>query len=404
MRFIPNQKITHWINSKGHNFLLGDNPEYRNQFLPGDIKQALIGVLVWAMVSCLAVAQDYLILGESMLFYWLAILRVGYIGLALVMAWLLAFHVKEYRVLDRLVLGWAIASILAVIVTYEFLPNLDEGRFIVNLVVMISLYAFIPKNLFNRLIPALLFTTYDLYFLLHHLSQYTTQTVLAVAFGYSVVSIGAVFYSLFIYAAHRAQYQERKEEKVFQQELQRLATTDSLTNAYNRRKLLDYALDAWYSFKRYRRPFSIIMMDLDGFKVVNDTFGHLHGDQVLVEFATLLMREKRKSDLLGRMGGDEFCLLLPETGEYEAVYFAERILSLCEELSINHNPALTTRVTVSIGIGEAQREDEMLENVFSRADTALYESKNDGKNCLHVGAEQLTPVGVIVMSPENAIY
>lgn len=367
-------------------FTAVNEPDYRNQSLRGDVRQVLVGMLAWGLLFLAAIPQDLQLLGKTTSFYWLVFLRIGYSGFTLTLAWLFWFHVKEFRSFDRLVLLWTSSSVLGSIVIYEIAPRMDEGRFLIDLVVILSLYICVPKNIINRVAPALLLTGYDLYHLLVNESLYSPETIQAVLFSYCILNITAILYSFFIFKVQFAQYRSRVEDKNTRQELQRLASTDSLTGAFNRRKLLELAGEAWYIFHRYQRPFSIIVMDLDGFKMVNDTFGHQQGDQVLVEFARLVMGEKRQADLLGRMGGDEFCLLLPETREYEAVSVAERILLLCQDISINHSQALAMQVTVSIGIGEAHLEDEILDHVFSRADAALYESKHAGKNCLSVSA------------------
>jgi diguanylate cyclase (GGDEF)-like protein len=151
----------------------------------------------------------------------------------------------------------------------------------------------------------------------------------------------------------------------------------------NRRRLLELAGETFYRFRRYRRPFSILVMDLDGFKTLNETLGHQQGDAVLIEFAEVVSREKREADALGRMGGDEFCLVLPETLPCAASVLAQRVIEKCQAIKPGSG-ALDVSITVSIGISEIRAEDGTLDSLFSRADAALYRAKNDGRNCLKI--------------------
>jgi diguanylate cyclase (GGDEF)-like protein len=169
------------------------------------------------------------------------------------------------------------------------------------------------------------------------------------------------------------------EEENIRAELQRLASTDPLTGVLNRRRLLEIAGESFYRLRRYHRPCSILVMDLDGFKKVNDTLGHQQGDSMLIRFAESVYHEKRAGDALGRMGGDEFCLVLPETQSKVATALAERILQNCGNI-VAADDKQQVNVTVSIGISEARHDDSSLDSVFARADAALYAAKHGGRN------------------------
>jgi diguanylate cyclase (GGDEF)-like protein len=192
-----------------------------------------------------------------------------------------------------------------------------------------------------------------------------------------------VVFSQHTFAVRRSEFLARREEARTQAELTRLASTDPLTGVFNRRRLLELANDAFFRYRRYQRPFSILVMDLDGFKMVNDTFGHQQGDVILIDFARSVTLEKREADALGRMGGDEFCLVLPETAPGSAVVLAERLLARCGDIRLSDS-IHEVHVTVSIGITDARMEDTALDALFSRADTALYQAKHDGRNRYHV--------------------
>jgi diguanylate cyclase (GGDEF)-like protein len=123
-----------------------------------------------------------------------------------------------------------------------------------------------------------------------------------------------------------------------------------------------------------------MVIDLDFFKRVNDTFGHDTGDKVLRHFADMLRVESRQSDIVGRLGGEEFALLVPETSLAAAERIASRIRAACRTLLVA-SPSGEVRCTCSIGISEIAPDDDEIESVLRRADAALYEAKRSGRDC-----------------------
>lgn len=173
---------------------------------------------------------------------------------------------------------------------------------------------------------------------------------------------------------------EGKQQELLEMntQLQELVTTDPLTGLKNRRflntKLLEYAEIA----KIDQSPFSLLLIDVDYFKRVNDTYGHPIGDAVLQELSWKLQSEARDSDIVARMGGEEFIIVLPYTNKKEARVIAERI-----RLNIDHGNWEHMRITVSIGVTTYEIDDND-NNLISRADEALYQSKKDGRNRVSV--------------------
>ncbi|MDT8446333.1 MAG: diguanylate cyclase [bacterium] len=157
--------------------------------------------------------------------------------------------------------------------------------------------------------------------------------------------------------------------------IEELSITDPLTGAFNRNKLTQAFEREIARAERYSQPLSVILLDLDHFKLVNDTHGHLVGDQVLVATVQLLQRELRKTDILGRWGGEEFLVLCPETENPGAVLLAEK-LRLALEAAVHPSAG---RVTVSIGV-TSYRAGDQAESLVARADEALYRSKDQGRN------------------------
>ncbi len=162
--------------------------------------------------------------------------------------------------------------------------------------------------------------------------------------------------------------------------LERLVSTDVLTNVNSRRWWFELAEAELSRSRRYGSHFSLMVIDLDFFKRVNDTFGHDAGDALLRRFADMLRAECRQSDIIGRVGGEEFALLAPETSLAAAENVAGRIAAACRELSLTL-PAGEVRCSCSIGISEIAADDQAIDSVLRRADAALYEAKRSGRDC-----------------------
>jgi diguanylate cyclase (GGDEF)-like protein len=166
----------------------------------------------------------------------------------------------------------------------------------------------------------------------------------------------------------------RERERMLR-DLERLAMVDTLTGVPNRLRLDQALNDEIGRARRYLRPLSIILFDVDYFKKVNDSYGHEVGDSVLKEIAALLMQSVRKVDSAGRWGGDEFLIIIPETVLFGAANLAENLRSKIEQ----HRFAVVEHVAVSLGVAQ-MKVDEGTESLFKRADDALYRAKNAGRN------------------------
>jgi diguanylate cyclase (GGDEF)-like protein len=163
------------------------------------------------------------------------------------------------------------------------------------------------------------------------------------------------------------------------EQLERLATTCSMTGLYNRRHFLALGEAEWSRFQRYQRPLSLLMLDIDHFKSVNDRYGHAVGDEAIISVAHACVDGKRESDIVGRLGGEEFAILLPETDLAQATIVADR---LCKQIAANGLIAhqVHFKVTASIGIATASISMSGLDVLIRAADEALYQAKALGRN------------------------
>jgi len=172
-----------------------------------------------------------------------------------------------------------------------------------------------------------------------------------------------------------------KQELIEQElRLKYLSVTDDLTKLKNRRYLFDYFESELKHFHLHKEVFSLIIIDLDHFKAVNDNYGHIVGDEVLKKFGQIIIQELRTNDVGARYGGEEFCILLPKTNEEGALNLAERIRAELERVHFDAGAGKTFQVTCSLGIEVCNTKGATLEELLKNADSALYESKYKGRN------------------------
>lgn len=157
------------------------------------------------------------------------------------------------------------------------------------------------------------------------------------------------------------------------------ARTDELTGLANRRAFVEQGTLALDTARRYHRPLSLIMCDIDHFKAVNDSLGHAVGDEALRQVATLLRDAARNTDTAGRVGGEEFAILLPETFRDDAVKLAERLRRDVAALALSHD-GTPYQLTCSFGVASQAPEMTDLDTLLSAADTALYRAKSEGRD------------------------
>lgn len=176
------------------------------------------------------------------------------------------------------------------------------------------------------------------------------------------------------------------KRKKIEEKLEHYALTDPLTDMPNRRNFFSTGHQELDRAERDRRPFSILLFDVDRFSEINDTYGHIVGDQVLQKLSSFIHSSLREMDLIARFGGDEFVILLPATGKNEAIQTAERLRSIVSELDISTN-AGQVALTLCFGVATmALEHDTSLDSVLDRADRALYTAKQQGRNQIYYSA------------------
>jgi diguanylate cyclase (GGDEF)-like protein/PAS domain S-box-containing protein len=169
------------------------------------------------------------------------------------------------------------------------------------------------------------------------------------------------------------------EYKRLQSHLEDMANTDSLTGLSNRQYFMHQAEKEFTRARRYARPLSVVMIDVDHFKSINDRYGHAVGDIVLREVSAICQCSLRGTDVLGRVGGEEFVLLLPDTPQANAIYVAERMREQLEKTPVQVEN-LVISITASFGVASLLDADINFNDILERADVAMYHAKHEGRN------------------------
>ena len=209
------------------------------------------------------------------------------------------------------------------------------------------------------------------------LSRYVRIAVISSIMAFLLAGI-----VIWTYRTNRRLQREVEARQQAEQQLRHLSETDALTGLANRRAFDQQLRKEFQRFLRYRHPFSIVMVDIDWFKRINDTYGHPSGDHVLTEFAWRLRNHVRKTDILARIGGEEFAIMMPETYPLEAKKRTELLQQIINTTPFqiagsNDSPLM---ITASFGISCVADNDLQADAPLIRADTALYKAKNNGRN------------------------
>ena len=193
---------------------------------------------------------------------------------------------------------------------------------------------------------------------------------------FRAVDIGMLLDATLLALALAYQFRAGQEDKL---RAEKLAKLDHLTGINNRRAFYDKATPVWNIALRHNRNISVILLDLDHFKQINDAYGHAQGDKVLIAATNILMKSIRSEDIVARWGGEEFILILPEADLQEAATLAERLRSAIADVRIKHGDE-EIAVTASFGVAQRDQLHHTMDALISSADKLLYQSKELGRN------------------------
>lgn len=363
---------------------------YQKHTQPETVRFLRSALQMWAALELFFGLPDWLMLGASEGFYVLTSIRVVH---AVLLLWL------AHQLLEKphwAILGWPVT--IVAIVGYPlyfiyplYVPSFETLGFAIIMLLLIGMYVFIP----NRLMLTNLIAAFGIFFAVAsrvmqgagvaELPQMLMLLLWPALAGYSAairINIGSR--RAFVLWQQAEQTNQRlaseiKHSKDLEAELKRQALTDPLTGLSNRRHYEMLFEREHERCRRHKSPMTVGMIDLDHFKRVNDTYGHDVGDEVLKFVAKVMQLPLRQTDILGRFGGEEFIVILPDTSLEQAQAIAERMRRALEDDALMHGDVRIS-ITATFGLTQVRADDVDLQDCVRRADDALYEGKRSGRN------------------------
>jgi len=359
------------------------------QFIPkDDFKQALrirrflmafVSYVIWTGLVAFGISAGFfrLNLGQTFLYIAIPLLLVQAVIYAL-----LRSGINKRFDDPSLTMGQMIVATLVISTTLYF-TNQGRGVFLMVYLVTFVFGIFRLKMGQFLLLTVIALTSFGLSIIALHLRhpglldmrQEVLQLIVLAAVLPWLSTIGAYISRL----RHNITTANSRLSEAFVT-IEHLAVMDPLTNVYNRRKLLEILEQEMGRTNRGGPVFSVCMIDIDHFKTVNDRFGHIKGDLVLEGFARAIKDALRIHDTLARFGGEEFVVVLPQTGMAGVLSYGERMRGMVETLRFAGLPD-SFSITISIGVATYE-PGEAIESLLARADTALYTAKAQGRNCV----------------------
>lgn len=352
--------------------------DYRVFNLQIDKAQSVLGMIIAGVGIFSMLWMDRLLFtGSPGLISGMLIARSCYVLITALFIYAVG-QTNRVRIFDRLILGWLSLTVLFMLI-FNFIRPVGYQSTAFDAIVIFSIYALSPLQLRQNILLVLGYTTGTLlinYFFKLGVDPLTLNVAVSAQVIVHVLGLGS---ALQMQSYRRKSFKAYIDERDAKEMVAYLANIDPLTKSLTRRHFFNIAESEFMRFSRYRRPLSVLVIDADSFKEINDAHGHHAGDIVLRSLSLVALEQKRAQDTFGRLGGEEFGLILPETSLAQAKIVADRIQSVWEKTPSNLDGMLI-RSTVSIGVAEAQAEDKTFDDVLRRADLRMYKAKEQGRN------------------------
>jgi diguanylate cyclase (GGDEF)-like protein len=308
---------------------------------------------------------------------WLLLYRAGFAFVSILLMGAL-WKTVRVRAYDRLMLWW-MSFVVLFLLLFNFTRPEDFLTTSYDVILPFAIYIISPLKIFYSLILAVSFSTGTLYIDFFHKTGIEPATLNMVLISQLIVHVLGLGSAVQVQSYRRKSFKAYVQEKDAKEMVAYLANIDPLTKSLTRRHFFSIAESEFLRFARYRGKLSMLVLDADHFKNVNDTYGHYAGDLVLRSLSLVVLEQKRAQDTYGRLGGEEFGLLLPETNLDQAKAVAERVQKAWAQTPCNVDGRLIYS-TVSIGVAEANSQDKSFEDILRRADRMMYKAKEAGRN------------------------
>jgi diguanylate cyclase (GGDEF)-like protein len=352
--------------------------EYRAFHLRDDIWQSTFYILTATIIVVSMMGVDVVLYAHRpALFLWLALYRLGF-ALLSILIMIAIRRTNNATVYDSLIVVW-LSFVILFLLLFNFTRPADFLTTPYDVILPLAIYIISPLKISRTFALTIGFSMGVIYIDFFHKTGIEPATLNMILVAQLIVHIIGLASSIQIQSYRRKSYKAYIKEKDAKEMVAYLANIDPLTKSMTRRQFFDIAETEFRRFLRYRRPLSMLVLDADYFKNINDTYGHYAGDLVLRSLSLVILEQKRTQDIYGRLGGEEFGILLPETSLEYAKVVAERIQKTWAQTSSNVEGKVI-HSTVSIGVTEANDQDTSFEDILRRADRIMYKAKEAGRN------------------------
>lgn len=352
--------------------------EYRIFHLRDDSRQSRVYIIIAAVgVLSMITSDTTLYRDRPDLFLWMVLARVGFTAVCL-LTMITIWRTGNVKLYDALMMVW-LSCVIFFLLLFNFTRPADFLTTAYDVILPLAIYIISPVKIFYSFALALGFSIGVLYIDFFQKTGIDSATLNMVLISQMIVHIIGLTSGIQIQSYRRKSYKAYIQEKDAKEMVAYLANIDPLTKSMTRYHFFSIAQTEFLRFSRYRRSFSVLVLDTDQFKNINDTYGHYVGDLVLKSLSLVILEQKRTQDTFGRLGGEEFGLLLPETSLAQAQIVAERIQKTWAETPC-HVEGNVIHSTVSIGATEANIQDQSFEEILRRADRMMYKAKEAGRN------------------------
>jgi diguanylate cyclase (GGDEF)-like protein len=354
--------------------------DYRAANLSIDKAQSILYMVIVAVSAAGMLSVELLFVENSPDIFLRMVLPRGVFILFTAMIIFAMSRTDRVRSFDQLALAWILVTLGSLLMLSLTRPP-DYLSPVFDIITVFAIYVLSPLRFRQNIRLAVGFSigTVLIYFFW---KEGVDSARLSIATAAQIVvhtlGLGA---ALQVQSYRRKSYKAVIDERDAKEMVAYLANIDPLTKSLTRRHFFNIAETEFKRFNRYHRPFSVLVIDADRFKTINDTHGHHAGDIVLRSLSLVAMEQKRVQDTFGRLGGEEFALILPETTLEQAKVVAERIRLVWEQTPSTMDGRLI-HSTVSIGVAEVCDDDETFDHVLRRADLMMYKAKEQGRNSI----------------------
>lgn len=348
-------------------------------------------LLLVSLVFGMFAISDYQILGLTREFYLLIIMRASVVSLCLLLAFMLGrWGGYSGRVWLHALAPWILA--IGIILIVPLRPESLATQLVAVVVASMAFYLLIP-NLLTVATLASLFLNIGFLIAAVAFANLSTDGTLRIALLMIMTNVVGYFALRRLEILQRQQFALLNEEQSrnrdllkeiglrqsLEAQLRMVAERDALTGLNSRSHFMKLAEALLHSSQQDKLPFCLFMIDVDHFKVINDTWGHTRGDRVLTKIAEVCAHSLRSTDVIGRFGGEEFVVALPNTSPSAAQTLAERLKKNVADLQLE-NDMTDVELSITVGIAVSHHDESDLEALISRADEMLYIGKRDGRN------------------------